>query len=126
MPHISYIIINQTINILGDLTPLSALQSSNAKTSLQYRLPDEEVTKNDHTSNTNTRCSINQSPSAVSAFDERNISNVPQEKLHPNNLSESARQVPPPLKHPSSSTGDLLPGIDLDTVALMMQGGKGK
>ena len=41
------------------------------------------------------------------------------------NRPESARQVPPSLKHPSSSTGDLLPGIDLDAVALMMQGGKG-
>ena len=39
--------------------------------------------------------------------------------------ADNMRQVPPPLKHPSSSTGDLLPGIDLDTVALMMQGGKG-
>ena len=41
------------------------------------------------------------------------------------NKSESTRQVPPSLKHPSSSTGDLLPGIDLDAVALMMQGGRG-
>ena len=42
------------------------------------------------------------------------------------NKAETTRQVPPSLKHPSSSTGDLLPGIDLDAVALMMQGGKGK
>ena len=117
--------INKIINILGDVIPSSAVQSSNAKHPFQYRLPDEDVTQIDQISNTNTRCSINQSPNAVSALEDRNINNVPQENLHPNKSSENTRQVPPALKHPSSSTGDLLPGIDLDTVALMMQGGKG-
>jgi len=118
--------INKIFNILGDVIPSSTLQSSNTKTSFQYRLPDEDVTKNDQISNTNTRGFINQSPNTVSALEDRNISNVPQDNLHPSKSSENTRQVPPALKHPSSSTGDLLPGIDLDTVALMMQGGKGK
>ena len=53
-------------------------------------------------------------------------SSLQHQHLKSNEEIENPRQVPPPLKHPSSSTGDLLPGIDLDAVALMMQGGKGK
>ena len=51
--------------------------------------------------------------------------NIPTTEHQSENKTENTRQVPPSLKHPSSSTGDLLPGIDLDAVALMMQGGKG-
>ena len=32
---------------VADVIPSSTLQSSNTKTSFQYRLPDEDVTKND-------------------------------------------------------------------------------
>ena len=54
------------------------------------------------------------------------VINAPNSLNDSANKHENARQIPPSLKHPSSSTGDLLPGIDLDAVALMMQGGKGK
>ena len=76
-------------------------------------------------SSPNTRSFVNQSQNTTSRLEHINNSNFPQQTKPSNNASENTRQVPPPLKHPSSSTGDLLPGIDLDAVALMMQGGKG-
>ena len=74
-----------------------------------------------------TTYSANHSPPKDSVIIAAKNVDYAQSTLEPfTKTIENTRQVPPALKYPSSSTGDLLPGIDLDAVALMMQGGKGK
>ena len=84
-----------------------------------------ETTNNGFLS-TNSQYSANSTENNSQNIEKLTKSSLQHQHLKSNEEIENPRQVPPPLKHPSSSTGDLLPGIDLDAVALMMQGGKGK
>ena len=83
-------------------------------------------TTNNECLGTNSQYSGNSTENDSQTTEKLTQSNLQHQHLKSNEQIENPRQVPPPLKHPSSSTGDLLPGIDLDAVALMMQGGKGK
>ena len=83
-------------------------------------------TTNNEFSGTNSQYSANSTENNSQNVEKFTKSSLQHQHLKSNEEIENQRQVPPPLKHPSSSTGDLLPGIDLDAVALMMQGGKGK
>ena len=86
-----------------------------------------EVPKSNQLPHNLVKTSANQSLGSPIRLEETTSNNTTQQYNTPSfqNAVNNARQVPPALKHPSSSTGDLLPGIDLDTVAAMMQGGKG-
>ena len=83
-------------------------------------------TTNNEFMGTNSQYSGNSTENDSQTIEKLTQSYLQHQHLKSNEQIENPRQVPPPLKHPSSSTGDLLPGIDLDAVALMMQGGKGK
>ena len=84
-----------------------------------------ETTKNEFLG-TNSQYTAHSTECNSQNVEKLTKSSLQHQHLKSNEEIENTRQVPPPLKHPSSSTGDLLPGIDLDAVALMMQGGKGK
>ena len=83
-------------------------------------------TANNEFLGTNSQYSANSTENNSQNIERLTKGSLQHQHLKSNEQIENPRQVPPPLKHPSSSTGDLLPGIDLDAVALMMQGGKGK
>ena len=102
------------------------IQPCDTKKSLQYQQPSAGYSNTDQVPH-NIRCSVNQFPYTPTAIEETSNSNYLPTTMQssPSKAMENTRQVPPALKHPSASTGDLLPGIDLDAVALMMQGGKG-
>lgn len=110
----------------GDTMQPRNIQPCDNKKSLQYQQPSAGYSNTDQVSH-NIRCSVNQFPYTPTAIEETSNSNYLPTTMQssPSKPMENTRQVPPALKHPSASTGDLLPGIDLDAVALMMQGGKG-
>ena len=112
------------IIILGDGMSTRNVLSKDGNTVLQQH--NSAFPKSNQLPHNLVKTAANQSLGSPIRLEET-CKDTPQQYNTPSfqKATSNARQVPPALKHPSSSTGDLLPGIDLDTVAAMMQGGKG-